>query len=104
MNTLEQLQEWYTRQCNGLWEHSSGVSIESCDNPGWWVKINISETPLQNCEFTEVADGVDNKRNAFGPLWLNCYVENGTWNGAGDETKLENILGLFLTWAKENGT
>ena len=104
MSTLARLQAWYERQCNGVWEHSSGVRIDSCDNPGWWVKINLRDTPLQNCVFMAVADGVDKQRFPVGPRWLDCRVEDDTWQGAGDETKLEHILEIFLAWAEENGT
>ncbi len=104
MTTLSRIQEWYAKQCNGVWEHSSGVSIASCDNPGWWVKINLSNTPLEDCRFKEISEGVDSQRFPEGERWLNCYVENGIWNGAGDETKLENILEVFLQWATDNGT
>jgi hypothetical protein len=103
MSTLERLQSWYARQCNGAWEHASGVLIESCDNPGWWVKINLLGTPLQSRAFTEVAEGVDGQRFALGPRWLSCRIEGGTWHGAGDETKLERILEAFLAWAEASG-
>lgn len=103
MNTLARLQTWYLAQCNGEWEHSSGVTIQSCDNPGWWVTINLIGTALQTQEFTEIAEGVDDQRFAFGSHWLSCYTENGTWHGAGDETKLERILEVFLVWAEDNG-
>jgi hypothetical protein len=103
MNTLARLQKWYSHQCNGEWEHSSGVTIQSCDNPGWWVTINLAGTPLQKKPFIEVAEGVDAHRFARGSRWLSCYAENGVWHGAGDELKLERILAIFLAWAEENG-
>ena len=102
MNTFDRLQNWYKRQCNGVWEHSSGIRIESCDNPGWWVKINLAGTSLQARTFAEVAEGIDAQRFALGPLWLSCRVEGDTWHGAGDETKLERILEVFLVWAERN--
>ena len=102
MSTLARLQAWYKRQFNGDWEHSSGVRIDSCDNPGWWVKINLLGTPLENRAFTEIAEGVDCGRFALGPRWLSCHVDQNTWHGAGDETKLEPILEIFLAWAEEN--
>jgi len=103
MNTIARLQTWYAQQCNGEWEHSFGISIQSCDNPGWWVKINLLGTPLQKQAFTEIAEGVDGQRFALGSHWLNCYIENGIWHGAGDATKLDLILEIFLTWAENNG-
>jgi hypothetical protein len=103
MNVLARLQTWYSHQCDGEWEHSSGITIQSCDNPGWWVKIDLMGTPLQTLAFTETAEGVDAHRIALGPRWLSCHTENGIWHGAGDETKLERILETFLAWAEENG-
>jgi hypothetical protein len=104
MNTLERLQAWYSRQCNGVWEHSYGITIETCDNPGWWIKINLAGTPLHNREFIEIAQGVDEQRFTQDSNWLSCHSENGIWNGAGDETKLEAILEIFLAWAERNGS
>lgn len=102
MNTLARLQAWYSQQCNGEWEHSSGISIQSCDNPGWWVKINLVDTPLQTSVFNEIAQGVDARRFSLGSSWLSCHTENGIWHGAGDATRLEQILEIFLAWAEEN--
>ena len=103
MSTLARLEAWFTRLCDGAWEHSWGVHIESCDNPGWWVKINLQNTPLQARAFTEIAESVDAERFALGPRWLSCHVEGDTWHGAGDETKLERILEVFLAWAEADG-
>ena len=36
---IDQLQRWYTSQCDDVWEHSFGVEIANIDNPGWKVKI-----------------------------------------------------------------
>ena len=104
MSTLNKLQDWYASQCNGVWQHESGIVIETCDNPGWWVKVNLIGTSLQTASFLELAEGMDANRFATGPRWLDCRIENATWHGAGDETKLERILETFLAWAKENGS
>lgn len=104
MDTLTRLQAWYSAQCNGEWEHSSGITIQSCDNPGWRVKINLMGTSLQLHEFTEIAEGVDAQRFALEPQWLSCHIENGIWHGAGDETKLGHILEMFLAWAEDHGS
>jgi hypothetical protein len=102
MSLIARLQAWYTDQCNGVWEHSSGIVIETCDDPGWWVKINLLGTSLQGRAFREIAEGVDARRFARGPIWLSCRVEGDTWHGAGDETQLEHILETFLAWAEED--
>jgi hypothetical protein len=104
MTTLAKLQDWYTRQCDGAWEHSLGIVIQTCDNPGWWVKINLSGTELDACPFAELAEGVNTEREAQDLRWLSCRVQDHTWHGAGDETQLERILEIFLSWAAENGS
>jgi hypothetical protein len=104
MSTLARLQAWYSAQCNGEWEHASGVSVESTDNPGWWVKIHVLGTSLSGRQFTELAENVDANRFALGPHWLSCRLEGDTWHGAGDETQLERVLVEFLSWAEANAT
>jgi hypothetical protein len=103
MSVLSRLELWYSYQCDGTWEHSLGVRIESCDNPGWWVKVNLRGTNLQHLAFSEIADNVDAAGFAQGRRWLHCRIEDGTWHGAGDETKLARILELFLDWAETHG-
>ena len=104
MSTLGRLQAWYFEQCDGEWEHASGISVESTDNPGWWVKIQLRGTPLAGRAFTELAENVDPNRFALGSRWLSCRVEGDTWHGAGDETQLERLLVEFLSWADANST
>ncbi len=78
MSTLERLQEWYLSQCNGDWEHSCGVTIESLDNPGWRVRIDLESTPLDGRTFQSVAIGSEEENHdangaAIGP-WMMCEV------------------------------
>jgi hypothetical protein len=40
------LQSWYVAQCNGDWEHSYGIAIDTLDNPGWSVTIDVARTAL----------------------------------------------------------
>lgn len=44
MDTLQELQRWYRSQCNGDWEHSYGVKIDTLDNPGWSVTVELADT------------------------------------------------------------
>jgi hypothetical protein len=43
---LSWLQRWYSAHCDGEWEHGFGVTIETLDNPGWSVKIDVEGTEL----------------------------------------------------------
>jgi len=48
------LQSWYAGQCNGEWEHTRGVTIESLDNPGWMLVVDLAETHLAGAQFEPV--------------------------------------------------
>jgi hypothetical protein len=100
-NPLPLLHKWFARQCNGDWEHRFGIRIETYDNPGWWVKIDLEGTSLNPHAFSEVAENVDSDGHASAPKWLRCYRDGNVWHGAGDPTKLNNILLAFLNWAAE---
>ena len=102
MSALARLQRWYAARCDGTWEHQHGISITSCDNPGWWVKVALAGTPLRGVAFDEIASGVDAGRFATQPSWLSCRVEDDVWHGAGDAAKLEVILDTFLDWAESH--
>lgn len=41
------------------WEHQQGISIQTCDNPGFWVKINLKGTALEHIAFKRVAENID---------------------------------------------
>ena len=102
MSVLGEIAKWYADQCDGEWEHARGISIQTCDNPGWWVKIDLFGTPLEEREFAVVAEGT----NAAGfpelRRWLHCSIQDGVWHGAGDEMRLEEILTRFLAWASSS--
>lgn len=100
MDVLMLLQQWYTSQCNGEWEHQYGVRIETLDNPGWLVRIDVVGTALEDRPFTEVAEGVGRDKHPDKTRWMHCSLRDKTWEGAGDETQLTRLLRIFLDWAK----
>jgi hypothetical protein len=98
MSSLTELQTWYRAQCDGEWEHYRGVRIESTDNPGWWVKIDVQGTTLADRAFAPVQRGDFDSMDPQ-PPWLTCKIEDGVFHGAGDASTLAEILELFLSWA-----
>lgn len=40
-DVLGRLERWYAAQCNGDWEHTYGITIETLDNPGWTFKWSL---------------------------------------------------------------
>ncbi|WP_281544833.1 immunity 53 family protein [Grimontia sp. SpTr1] len=94
MDTLKKLQDWYLSQCNDDWEHSFGMKIDTLDNPGWSIKIDLSETSLDKQTFTTVEVDYESDKN-----WIFCKVENNQFIGACGPLKLEAMLNVFLDWA-----
>ncbi|MEQ8767887.1 MAG: immunity 53 family protein [Planctomycetota bacterium] len=93
MSTLDDLQAWYRRQCDGEWEHQQGVTIDTLDNPGWSVSIDLKGTPHE----TEPFEAVSVRRSDED--WLDLRVEQGVFRGFGGPGNLEEILASFLSWA-----
>ncbi len=89
MESIERLQAWYTSQCNGDWEHHYGVKIDTLDNPGWGLTIDLRETSLQGIEFE-----VQQETSEFD--WYYIKVKNGKYAAHGDSKKLKYLIDYFL--------
>jgi hypothetical protein len=96
MDLLQRIQRWYTINCNGDWEHSYGVSIwhgisvQTLDNPGWMVLIDLKET----CLDASATPYVLHERNSTN--WFGYKVENEKFEGIGGPENLTEILAYFL--------
>lgn len=107
---LTELADWHSRHCDGEREHWYGITIQTTDNPGWWVKVDLTGTPLAERRFERVAEAVDHNGNPSAARWLNCQVTGQAtgqvtghvWHGAGDVSRLEEIVSRFLRWANQD--
>src|ERR1700757_3448004 len=97
---LPRLSRWFASHCDGEREHHYGIFIQTTDNPGWWVRIALDGTALSGRSFATVSENIDTKGFPDGERWLHCCIENGQWHGAGDETRLAEIIATFLAWAE----
>src|SRR5688500_2736768 len=95
MSVLAEIQEWYNSNCDTEWEHSYGIIIETLDNPGWYVTIDLTDTNLENKLFIVIEENSADEKT-----WLNCKIENSRFKGTGDPFQLERILRIFVDWAK----
>ena len=64
---IDWLQNWYCSNCDGGWEHSYGIKIQTLDNPGWHVEIDLMETRVADKPFAEVAK--DESDDLQGSKW-----------------------------------
>lgn len=86
---LTRLQNWYLINCDGEWEHSYGISIGTLDNPGWTIKIDLTDTCLRDFKFDKQVDNGEFD-------WFFIKAHEKTFNGTGDPSKLTVILSTFL--------
>jgi Immunity protein 53 len=99
-DVLSELAQWYTRHCDGEREHHHGITIQTTDNPGWWVKIDLTGTELASRTFAPILEGLDAAGFPARPHWLSCRLQDTTWHGAGDDSRLAEIISHFLDWAR----
>ena len=99
MSTLARLQDWYFAQCDEDWEHSHGIKIDTLDNPGWTLVVDLTDTSLSGKPFSEYCYGLDEAADASGNEWLHCQVKDNKFMAAGGSAKLEEMINAFLTWS-----
>jgi hypothetical protein len=84
------LQRWYLAQCDGDWEHSYGVRIDTIDNPGWSLRVDLSETALE----TAAADWSKLERSEHD--WLHWRLLDGRYEAFAGPTNLNEAILTFL--------
>jgi len=89
---LSRLEDWYRAQCDGEWEHDFGIQLESLDNPGWWLRVDLAATPFENRPL-EARTIERSERD-----WVQVKLEDGRFHAAGGPGNLTEILTAFLDW------
>jgi len=95
-SALQRLQAWYLSECNEDWEHQYGVTIDTLDNPGWLMTIDLVETSLDG----RVTSGRRIDRTESD--WLQFESDGQTFKAAGVALNLEELIEAFLSWAEED--
>ncbi|MEO6387022.1 MAG: immunity 53 family protein, partial [Croceibacterium sp.] len=93
--SFDWLAEWYNSQCDGLWEHSFGVRIDTIDNPGWSLTVDLNGTDLEGRCLSRVAVNYGDELE-----WRICWVEDGQFNAAGGPLQLSNMIDDFRQWSE----
>lgn len=95
MEILNWLIEWFKSNCNADWEHGFGIIIQTLDNPGWAINIDLSETELEDKTF-EPIESIVNEND-----WFFCKTDDKIFKGRGYPDKLIKILEIFKNWVVE---
>ena len=89
---LRRVQDWYERMCDGEWEHVGGIRIDTLDNPGWVVRIDLPSAVFRSM-------GAEAFRANRGEKdWIACRIVDGRFEGHGGPANLTEVLQVFLSW------
>jgi immunity protein 53 of polymorphic toxin system len=95
-SALTRLAKWYGAQCDRGWEHRYGITIETLDNPGWILKVDLADTNLQVVPFESIEHRLDSDTS-----WWRCWREGNAFNAACGAMDLPTVIDIFLTWANQ---
>lgn len=101
--SLTWLMGWYLAECNGDWEHSYGVKIDTLDNPGWNLKIDLREThlqgkPFKKVEHGEIASDLEEWRRL--DSWWVADVKGDCFDAACGPLDLPAVIQIFRDWVE----
>jgi hypothetical protein len=86
---IQWLSEWFSSHCDGDWEHESGVRLETLDNPGWRLRVDI------------VGTGVDgrvlprSKVDLGAGRWLWTSADGESFEASCDARSLRELVAAF---------
>lgn len=93
LNSISWLEDWYATQCNGDWEHQYGMKIDTLDDPGWTVKIDLNETRYHEIQNQKLVDDRTPELD-----WIICEIKDGKFIGHSGPKQLGRILQEFRKW------
>ena len=94
MDTIAWLQQWYIAQCDDEWEHEYGIKIETMDNPGWLVKIDLKYTTLEDIRIR--IERINSSPND----WYTIEIIDAVFTGFSSFNRLEFLLQEFINLAE----
>ena len=96
MSIVNWLEDWYDSNCDGDWEHTFGAEIGTLDNPGWRLRLNVSETMYENVAFVDI---IINRTDSD---WVHCRKIDGNIDCAGGSKNLGEMLEIVKKWMDDN--
>jgi hypothetical protein len=94
VDLFHKLENWYSSQCDGEWEHQFGIAIETLDNPGWEVTIDLDETKWCDLIY-EKRIGIIEQSS-----WMWASISECKFQGSGDTSKLNEIITTFFEFIR----
>lgn len=87
---MYRLQRWYASNCDDDWERAYGVRIDTLDNPGWMLTIDLLGTRLEGMS-------VERRRvDRSETDWLQHEIVDDKFVACGGALNLEEMISIFL--------
>jgi hypothetical protein len=83
-------------QCDGEWEHQYGVEINTLDNPGWRIRIDLAGTRLEEAGRHFQRSQVERSEDD----WLHLWVEKDVFHAASGPLNLIELVKEFRAFAE----
>jgi len=96
MDNIKWIGSWMDQNCDDDWEHCYGIRIETLDNPGWSIEIDISYTSVDDLSLELILIERDEDD------WIHCRVENNVFKGSGGLYNLNELIDIFRRWVEDN--
>src|SRR5687768_11597382 len=105
MTDLDWLAAWFQRESSEAWLREHGVRLDSTENPGWWLRVDLAGTSLES----RAHDGVlfyegepardeagqvvvvgkpGHSYTRCGASWFVCGIDERVFHAAGDAARL----------------
>ncbi len=89
---LEALMGWYNANCDGDWEHSYGVKIETTEEGGWLFQADLADTAYAT---DDLARRESRRSDAD---WLVVEIHDGAYRASGGGCSLIDIVAGFVAY------
>jgi hypothetical protein len=94
MDTVSRLCAWFERQSVNEWHEDHGVKIDTLDNPGWSMKVDLKGTSLQKKVFQEFRIERSDRD------WVFARKNAEVFEVFGGPRNLNEMIEKFLLWAE----
>jgi Immunity protein 53 len=91
---LGALQAWFAAHCDGNWEQEYGVTIETVEEPGWELRVDLVGTRLEGTVLGRQA--VARAAEDWCEMWCDGY----TFYAVGGPHDLDELLRSFVSFAE----
>jgi hypothetical protein len=89
--------DWYAERCDGDWEHSHGIKLETLDNPGWRLRVDLEDTDYEDRTLERITRALESDIS-----WLDCVVAEKQFRAACGIRDLPEVISILRAWIERS--